>query len=77
MFALDSPFSIAVASVILGIIIVFVYNKTKKKENEKSEYFKISILLFVVSYLISYLNNSNSYNSNQVGGKIMTGSPSF
>tara|TARA_X000000950_G_C13417031_1_gene458561 strand:+ start:46 stop:276 length:231 start_codon:yes stop_codon:yes gene_type:complete len=76
MFSLDSPFSIAVASVILGLIIVFIYNKTKKNEAEKSEYLKISILLFIVSYLISYLNN-NSNHINQSGGKIMTGSPSF
>jgi hypothetical protein len=75
MLALESPISASIFSVVLGIIIIFIYNKTKNNENERSEYLKISLLIFFITYTTLYLKKSTIYQ--QGGSKIMTGNPTF
>jgi hypothetical protein len=75
MFSLESPISASLFSVVLGIIIIFIYNKTKNNDGEKVEYLKISLLIFFVTYTTMYFHKNTVYQ--QGGSKIMTGNPSF
>ena len=75
MFSLESPISASLFSVVLGIIIIFIYNKTKNNDGEKVEYLKISLLISFVTYTTMYLKKNTIYQ--QGGSKIMTGNPSF
>ena len=77
MLSLVSPISASIFSALLGLFIIFLYNKSKNNENEKSEYSKIALLIFCVSYTTMYLRGTN-YSRLQSGNvKILTGNPTF
>jgi len=77
MLSLDSPISASIFSVLLGLFLIFLYNKSKNNENEKSEYSKIALLIFCVSYTTMYLRGNNYSSHHSSNAKILTGNPTF
>ena len=78
MLSLVCPISASIFSTLLGLFIIFLYNKSKNNENERSEYLKIALLIFCVSYTTMYLRGNNFPIHHHINNsKILTGNPTF
>lgn len=49
-----------IIGVFIGWIIIYLYNKIEKKNYSKTDYFKFSILIYLLCLLVIYFSNNNN-----------------
>jgi hypothetical protein len=55
---------------IIGLIIVYLYDKFEKKQYTKANYLRIGLLIYVSTFATIYISRLDFFKSNSIGGGV-------